>query len=396
MKKIVYICTMLLFNMDMMAQIDLNDKNWDTIFIENFSGIRGWSSQWQDLNASVSQYTSLWRCYANEWRSGVTTTNTAHQAYRPDNAAFGRNQIMKLIGEFHSQYPMTCEVDYYHAPNHCCTIHPSIHYYSGMIETIDPVGFGYYEVECQIPVHRGSASAFWFWSTNGGTYNEIDVFEHANILCYNDMERETVSGIWYNPDSTNYTLDTISGYGAQRYAPMLYILSNLSPTLESYHRFGCLWMPEQVVWYVDGNVVNECHEPNHIPQYPMHLKITHLESDSAIIINGNDTVWWEGSDEMTINYIKAYRLKTNCSTNATIRSLTDFYNFNYQVCQSINMGGTQGLLSIPSNINFTMRAVDSITINGGFELPSGTGMTLIIQDCPEWPDINKNKIKNNH
>ena len=93
MKKIVYICTMLLFNMDMMAQIDLNDKNWDTIFIENFSGIRGWSSQWQDLNASVSQYTSLWRCYANEWRSGVTTTNTAHQAYRPDNAAFGRNQI---------------------------------------------------------------------------------------------------------------------------------------------------------------------------------------------------------------------------------------------------------------------------------------------------------------
>ncbi len=32
MKKFIYLCGMMLLSLNMMAQIDLNDPNWDTVF----------------------------------------------------------------------------------------------------------------------------------------------------------------------------------------------------------------------------------------------------------------------------------------------------------------------------------------------------------------------------
>lgn len=60
-----------------------------------------------------------------------------------------------------------------------------------------------------------------------------------------------------------------------------------------------------------------------------------------------------------------------------------FNHFDYKVKRSIVMGGQNSTLTIPYHINFTMRAVDNITIDGPFEVPLGTEMTLIIQNCPE-------------
>lgn len=39
MKKIIYLCAMMLLCLNAMAQIDPYDKNWDTVFIEDFSGV---------------------------------------------------------------------------------------------------------------------------------------------------------------------------------------------------------------------------------------------------------------------------------------------------------------------------------------------------------------------
>lgn len=388
MKKFIYLCGMMLLSLDIMAQIDLNDQNWDTLFIENFSGNRYWDANWRDRNGDPN-YQSIWRCYANEyWFCGATTKREEHQAFRPDNAVFSSDQTMKLVGEFYSQDNMRCGEDYEPAPPpHRCDTpstaqHQSIHYYSGMIETINPVGFGYYEMECKMPVHDGASSSFWFWSCEGGTYNEIDVFEHSKALCFNNIDRGTLSGIWYNPDSTNYSHDPISGYGAHRHHSTFYALPNTSTTLESYHRFGCLWLPEKVEFYVDGNIVNECSSPEHIPQFPMWLKIMHLEDDSAFI--RSTASWWEGTDKMTINYVKAFRLKTNCNDNVTIRSITDFNNYSYSVKRSITAGAQTGVLTLPCESHIVLRAVESITIDGGFEVPIGTELTLITQDCPQW------------
>ena len=392
MKKFVYLCGMMLLSLNMMAQIDLNDKNWDTVFIEDFSGTRSWNSQWKDQR-NIQNYSSIWRCYMYEyWFCGATTNSNEHQAYRPDNALFHLDQTMKLKGEFHSQDTMWCGIDYNSAPwpHYCDPVHlqhKSIHYYSGMIETVNPVGFGYYEIECKMPIHYGACSAFWFWSNLGGTYNEIDVFEHSKSLCSNDdiIDKETISGIWYNPDGTNYQPMNCND-GAQRYSSKRYVLPGTSSTLEEYHTYSCLWLPEKVVFYVDGNIVNECDNPDHIPQSPMWLKITHLEDDDAIVgFDENDhPIWGNWNDEMTVNYVKAYRLKTDCNTDVTIRNIADFNNYDYSVKHSITMGGQTGVLTLPNDGSYTMRAVESITIDDGFEVPVGTELTLITQECPQW------------
>jgi hypothetical protein len=47
------------------------------------------------------------------------------------------------------------------------------------------------------------------------------------------------------------------------------------------------------------------------------------------------------------------------------------------------MGGLSSTLTIPINSVFTMRAVESIIIDGSFEVPHGVEMTLIVQECPQ-------------
>lgn len=62
MKKFLYLCGMMLMGLNMMAQIDLNDRNWDTLFMEDFSIVRDWSeNKWQDGSTDA---TSFWRCFA--------------------------------------------------------------------------------------------------------------------------------------------------------------------------------------------------------------------------------------------------------------------------------------------------------------------------------------------
>lgn len=397
MKKFLYLSGIMLLNLNIMAQIDLNDRNWDTIFIEDFSTIRTWSAnKWQDGN---SESTSLWRCFSDEsWPDGVTTYHKRHrQAYQPNNAKFCADSTMKLIGEFKSQNPLQCGIGYVHAPwagtgHYCAPIekqHPSVHYHSGTIETIVPVGYGYYEIESKMPIHAGANTSFWFWSSIGGTYNEIDVFEHSTEHCQDIMDRKILSGIWYNPDGTNLdgyydSINHVYIHGAHRYANKEYEIHN--STFDEYHTFGCLWLPEKVTIFCDGTVVTECNNSNCIPNHSMYLKITHKEDIDARLNDDNDTIWGNWNDTVTINYVKAYRLKADCNEDAVIRSISDFSNYSYSVKQSITMGSITGVLSLPNNIQFTMRAVDSIVMDKGFEVPVGTSMTLITQECPFCTD----------
>lgn len=391
MKKYFYLCCVLLLSMNTMAQIDPHDQNWECFINEDFSGVRSWNNYWDDTR-DTANYQSLWRCFAyHRWNSGVTgNVKRERHAYQKDHAVFDPvNHTLRLIEELKSQDSLHCGSGYSPAPwlkyCHFCdepqNQHPNVHYHTGMIESIDPVGYGYYEIECKMPIHKGAYSAFWFWGNLGNKYGEIDVFEHCQGLCDTDLATETLSGIWYNPDSTN-----LSGTGvpiAHRYGDCRNYLSTNAPTLEAYHTFGCLWLPEKVAFYIDGEAIGEFSDPDFIPPHPMWLKVTLAEDLDARVVENNDSVWGEWRDEMTVNYIKGYRLKTDCNTDVTIRSVTDFSNFVYSTKHTITMGGLTGSLTIPGNSVFTMRAVESITIDGELEVPQGVEMTLMVHDCPQ-------------
>ena len=251
-----------------------------------------------------------------------------------------------------------------------------------MIETIDTVGFGYYEIRCKMPIHDWDYSAFWFWSDLGGTYNEIDVFEHTKTMSGNNPSRGTLSGIWYNPDGTNYS-EPDSANKAHRYSEHLYTLPLTSSTLDEYHTFGCLWLPDCVIWYVDGEIVNRCDDSSQIPQFPMWLKITHCPDMSVASGPGGNPIVVEYDDAMTIDYVKAFRLNTECDNDDTIRNTSVLNDFDYKVKRSFTLGSLSGIMTLSNNSNYTLRAVQSITIDGGFEVPVGTSLTLITQECPQ-------------
>jgi len=382
-----------MFSFDMSAQIDINDRNWDTLFIEEFSGNRYWNMLWEDRDLSSNNYNGRWKCFADEyWKSGVTTKPEFHQAFRPENAVFYTDNSLRLIGEYVNSLGLKCRTNAvsppYYEPApwikycHECDPeqdeHPKIYYYSGMVETIDPVGYGYYEAKSKMPLHKGSCSTFWLYSTLGNTYNEIDFFEHNSRLCTAGMERQISCGIWYNPEGVSFGADSLGHYAHDiaREGPQLDVSS---PALDQYHTFGCLWMPDRVTWYIDGQEVNCYSDTAWIPKHPMWLKIQHLEDDSAKI-NGS---WWNGVDEMTIDYVKALRLKTDCETNSVIRTANDLNGFVFAVKHSIAMGSLTGTLTAPTDACFTFRAVESITIDGEFEVPVGTSLTLLTHPCPE-------------
>lgn len=245
-----------------------------------------------------------------------------------------------------------------------------------MIESINLLGFGYYEIKSKMPTHKGAASSFWFWGNEAGLYEEIDVFEHRFGLSEGDTLRAWNSCIWYNPNGPDID---------QMYSRVLYHLPVTSQPVDEYHTYGLLWLPDRVAWYCDGTLYNECTDPSLIPQHRMYLRITHKEDEDAL--NPTSNTWWSEPDEMTVKYVKAYRLDTSCDTDVAVRSISDFESFEFSVKHSISIGSLSGTLSIPTNANFTMRAVDSIVIDGAFELPQGATMTLITEDCPQNPPI---------
>ena len=399
---------MLLLSLNTMAQIDPNDLNWTVVINDDFSENRFWDRHWDDSTGNPG-YKPIWRCFCyNLWHSGVTKYSKKHpnySAYQKSNSVFSSDGTIKLVGQFKSAKNMTCDNTYdensipdtlyfpapWHRYCHGCDsiVNPllEIHYYSGMIESTDSLGYGYFEIRCKMPTHVGSHDAFWFWG-DYGKYEEIDVFEHGSSLCDGDTTKGFNSGIYYNPDGPNYTsyFDSINGvtvHGAYNFAHCSYHTPVESPPLDQYHTYGCLWLPERIAWYYDGNLYNEETDPSHIPQHPMWLKITHhIDRGASPDYNSNDT-WWLGTDEMTIDYVRAYKLDTECNINSIIRNSLDFYCFRYKVKHSITMGGQNAALVIPNGISFTMRAVEHITIDGAFEVPLGTEMTLITQSCPE-------------
>ena len=48
MKKIIYLCTLIILELNVVAQIDLNDWNWEMVFFDDFSNDgRSWDYYWK-------------------------------------------------------------------------------------------------------------------------------------------------------------------------------------------------------------------------------------------------------------------------------------------------------------------------------------------------------------
>lgn len=387
MKKFIYLCGMMIISMNMMAQIDLNDGNWGNgpVFFDNFDETN------RQFDNSFEEPLGKWISYSNgAWPSGVTKSTT-YQVYQWWNCDFNTNdETIKLHCQYEPNSPIQCG-SYDIAPLqgwHCDSSHQSLYYYSGMIETPSPMfRYGYFEIRCKLPIHKGAFPAFWLWDAKNSTqssdphYEEIDIFEFTwNIGESPNFVGNTnphglpdpytfTTGIYFSDNNTNYV----------SYARNFPTLPNGSLDLSNWHVFSCEWMPEYVKWYCDGRLVNEYYVSENIPHRHLTLK-TNYAIDEKYEYQNNT---WTGNDDMIVDYIKVYQLTWDCGTEKVIHNQTELDNFKYAVKKSISINPSASIIEIGANDKITFRVTDSFEITGPFQVDAGAEFTAIQQSCPE-------------
>ena len=151
-------------------------------------------------------------------------------------------------------------------------------------------------------------------------------------------------------------------------------------------------MPNYIKWYRDGEVVAEYRQRDSIPQYKKLLMVTYAIGP----FYHNSLPQWTDKDTLTIDYVFAYRLKTDCNTDVSIRTINDWQSYMPSVKQSIAIGSQNGL-TLPQGSDKTLIATKTILIDQPFELQQGTQLTLKIQECPDNPiGETGNKHNNNY
>jgi len=380
MKRFLYLCTLIIMSLNAMAQIDPNDRNWSCTLSDNFN------EPDRQFNSTFHESMNKWIAYAKCLRSGVTKQNL-HSVYQWSNNTFNSIDGTLTMTSYHVQDSLVCG-DYDIPPGYICQPdHHELYYLSGMIETTnEKFCYGYFEMRCKLPVHKGAFPAFWLWDSKNATqapvpyYEEIDIFEYTwniaespnwiqNPNPHGIPDYHTfTSGIYFNDSGTDWT----------SYAKNFPSLNNNEPDLSNWHTFSCEWMPDYVIWYCDGNVVNEFYDSQHIPRHPLTIKITYPIDNKY---NYGNSEWMEQGN-MFIDYVNVYQLNWDCDTEETIICQSDIENFDYGVKKSIIIASLTNEVIIRSSDKVTFRVADSFEITGQFHTENGCEFTVIRQSCP--------------
>ncbi|MBR5081504.1 MAG: glycoside hydrolase family 16 protein [Bacteroidales bacterium] len=405
MKKFIYLCALMMLGLNVIGQINLNE-GWSNILNEQFTGTgRGWDNRFREQRpASIpadSVWIRRWRVNAIESKLGVTKPGFFH-AYQCTNTLFNNGTLnddkMRLVAQCISYTPLQCDGCYptgYVLPNpeyhECSTEKNFIFYYTGNIQSYQQsYHYGYYEIECALPIHPGIHTSFWLYGGFKDTitglkyYEEIDIMEYSKIDWDEDEERGYSSGIWYNMQDIADTNNVKYHYGYKNFH-----MEESEPDISHMHIYGCEWMPDHVIFYRDGKVTHEFHDEEHIPKYPKYIKTGYAIDDNAVK-KINDFLYlpkWFGPDTITINFIRAYQLETDCSTDELVQNVQQLNQID-SMKRSITISNTNGIV-LPSTTEKTLRASDYILINGLFEANAGTQLTLMVHECPECATNNE-------
>ena len=403
MKKFVYLCGMMLLSMNMMAQIDLNDMNWRNPLHEDFTLLgRTWNS-----NSFLSS-DGYWRGYPG---SGVTHGNEK-QVYQFTQCHFNDlEETMELVAEFDSAKRIPHNNYYLPSwmwPSNGGDGYPSsdgLYYFSGEIDYVnynfntnetEKFLYGYFEIRCKLPAHRGAFPAFWLHGSSKDSldpyYEEIDIFEYTWSISdpygwhwnYSNPHPTYAGDPWvistgiYHNLHGNGCVPNDDAY-ARNY-PRL----NGSLDVSGWHTYSCEWMPDHVYWFLDGNLVNSYYDVMHIPRHPMTLKTDYCINRYALEnYYDNGQPEWMGRGVMTIDYINVYQLEWDCETDETITCQSDLDGFDFAVKKNISVTSSVVEPIVSSSDKVTFRVTDSFEITGQFQADSGCEFTVIRQNCPE-------------
>jgi beta-glucanase (GH16 family) len=145
--------------------------------------------------------------------------------------------------------------------------------------------YGFFEIRAKIPSGRGLWPAFWLLPTTHRSKPEIDVMEV----------------IGHRPNYLEMHLHWQDGWGRSRSEGHSIRTDDLS---RGWHRYGLLWSPDVIVWYLDGREVWRFTNQSVIPHEPMYVLLN-------LAVGGN----WPGPPdsrtrfpaEFQIDYLRVWR-----------------------------------------------------------------------------------------
>ncbi|CAN5190401.1 hypothetical protein BH10PSE4_BH10PSE4_11100 [soil metagenome] len=157
-------------------------------------------------------------------------------------------------------------------------------YYSGLL-TSEPSSiqtYGYFEMRAQLPTNQGAWPAFWLIPANGLSPPEIDILEAAGSysnypkqVAHDDAFPGTKVSAWtYTP-----------GAGT------------------SFHTYGLLWTPTNLIWYIDGVAVYQAATPADMNQ-PMYMVLNLALGGIDPVINAATV----SDSSYKIDYVHAYSI----------------------------------------------------------------------------------------
>lgn len=160
-------------------------------------------------------------------------------------------------------------------------------YSSGLVTTRDRFAqkFGYFEIRARWSGGKGIWPAFWLLPQDGSWPPEIDVLE-----AHGDKPGKAFHSIH----------STLPPKARTR-------ITDLAQPGQQFHRYGMLWLPDRVDYYVDGRKTATLPAPADLARQPMYLI-------ANLAIGGH----WPGDPDastrfpatMAIDYIRVWRFRT--------------------------------------------------------------------------------------
>jgi beta-glucanase (GH16 family) len=195
----------------------------------------------ESFNGSTLNRSRWTTCY---WWAETTCTNASNnelELYTPDNVAVasGRLRLEARRERAESEDGKTFD------------------YTSGLISgsgrngTMKKFRYGYVEARVRVPKGTGLWSAVWLLPASQESRPEIDVFEIVG-----EKPRRVVQSLHFGDreNRQNRRRDVTT-----------------SDITEGWHRFGLLWEPTRLAWYIDDEETFVITKRDQIPDVPMYL-----------------------------------------------------------------------------------------------------------------------------
>ena len=244
--------------------------------------------------------------------------------------------------------------------------------------------FGYLEIYAKFPTGSYTAwPAFWLWSASCSSpqfYNEIDIAENGGPNSYNGYMMGT--NVWINTSTCSYSGNT--SYPQD--------ITNLPLISAAFHKYAVKWEPHSITWYIDDAPVRTMYDATgvSIPQNAMAVIInfaidpwnSFLPSDwNTFTHNGHHPQLFPQYFE--IDYMRYYKLNTDCGTNLTICTISTDYSTR-AVKKTITTGGSCSP-TINTSDSYTLRATDHVVLDAGTTINSNSSgyFAVEITACPQ-------------